>query len=156
MALWSFNGAMLIGLTKRFRFKAAGALIALYALCILAPHAALALGSGAAHCLTEGPVAGHVHAAQATPHAHAGSSEPHHHDDGAALGHDDSGAPHKHSGQDGKGHAGNCCGLFCVSALALEADTAIHAPPAVSPALSGLYDSLAGRGPDRLIRPPIV
>jgi hypothetical protein len=147
---------MLYGLTKRFRFKAALALIALYALCILAPHAALALGSSvAAHCLTEGPVAAHVHAAEATSHTHAAGSDDHHHDDAAALGDDDRGAPQKHSGQD-KGHAGNCCGLFCVSALALEPDTAIHAPPAASSVLSGLYDSLAGRGPDRLIRPPIV
>ncbi len=151
------NGAMLIGLTKRFRFKAALALIALYALCILVPHAALALGSNAAaHCLKEGPVAAHVHAAEATPHSHAGGGEHHHHDAGAALGHADSGVPHKHSGQDGKGHAGNCCGLFCVSALALEAATALHAPPVTPSTPPGLHEFLAGRGPDRLIRPPIA
>jgi hypothetical protein len=148
---------MFLGLTRKFRFRAALAVAALYGLCILAPHAALALGTGVAHCLTDNPIAAHVHAAAAAPHAHAGggAGHHHHHDDGAAPGHADSGMPHEHSGHDGKGN-GNCCGLFCISAIALDADTALIAPPTASPALSPLDNARADRAPDRLIRPPIV
>src|SRR4051812_20887985 len=109
---------MLSGLTKRFRLKAALALTVIYALCILAPHAALALGNGAAHCLTEEMPAAHVHRAQPVSHAHADGTV---HTHGAPAAHrhaDTDGAPvHKHPDPDGKNHSGTCCGVFCISAI---------------------------------------
>jgi len=147
---------MLSGLTKRLRLRAALVLVALYALCILAPHAAMAFGNGAAHCLTEDMSAAHVHRAKAEPvsHTHA-DGVVHTHGDQAPHKHADGSAPHKNSDADGKNHGGTCCGLFCVSAIALDADMALAAPLAHSLNLPGLHESLAGRGPDRLIRPPI-
>jgi hypothetical protein len=149
--------AMLSGLTKRFRLKAALVLVALYALCIFAPHAAMAFGNGAAHCLTDDMSAAHVHPAKAerVSHTHV-DGVAHPHGDQQSHKHVDGSAPHENSDADGKNHSGTCCGLFCVSAIALDADTALAAPLAHSPNLPGLHESLAGRGPDRLIRPPIA
>jgi len=147
---------MLSRLTRTFRFRAALALAALYALCILAPHAALALGNGAGHCLTEIPLAAHVHAAAAAPHTHAGGAHHHHHHHDVGAAHDHAGGvPQDHSGQDRKSSE-NCCGLFCASAIVLETDIVLTAPPAVSPVLASRQEARAGRGPDRLIRPPIA
>ena len=73
---------MLTSLTRRLRFKAALALAALYAFCVIAPHAALALTEAAAHCLTEPHSASHVHQPQSKVHVHA---------DGVAHTHDDAG-----------------------------------------------------------------
>ena len=53
-------------LRRRFRVRAALGIAALYAFCVLAPHAALALGHAGAHCLTEEQsTAAHVHKAKA-------------------------------------------------------------------------------------------
>jgi hypothetical protein len=62
---------MLSVLTKTFRAKAATVLAALYVLCILAPAVAFALSDNPAiaHCLTEGHVGVHDHAAK---HEHGG------------------------------------------------------------------------------------
>lgn len=148
---------MLTRLRKRLRLKAALALAALYAVCILMPNAALAFSAhAAAHCLTEtGPA--HVHAAPAV------TSKTHEHSDGSGHSHatkvshthDDTAAADDEKGDHGKKHEGGCCGLFCISALA-------HEPPAVlTTALTGgrtvpvhTY-ALAGRGPSRINRPPI-
>ncbi|HKS63035.1 MAG TPA: hypothetical protein VJT13_15140 [Xanthobacteraceae bacterium] len=146
---FDFESAMLSGLSKRFRLKAAVALAALYAFCVLAPHAALALSNAAAHCLTEAPGAAHVHhaPAKAAQHVHA---------DGVAHTHDDTSAPNQHPDADGKSHAGNCCGLFCVTALSHEAAPTLLAPPAAPLVRSGAFYHLAGCGPDRINRPPIA
>jgi hypothetical protein len=147
---------MLTGLSKRLRLRAALVLVAAYALCVLAPHAALAFGA-AAHCLTDEPVAAHVHQVQPVSHTHADGAV---HTHGAPAAHkhaDADGAPaHKHSDPDGKNHGGTCCGLFCVSAIALDVDTTLAVPRAHAATLPGLHEILAGRGPDRLIRPPIA
>ena len=142
------------GLTKRFRLRAALGLAALYAFCVLAPHAALALGNNAAHCLTDDHTAAHVHKAPAatTAHTHADGSLHHH---PARAAHDDAGnLPHKNSDADGKSHSGNCCGLFCFSAITLDPGVTLPAPPAFATEAPGPDDALAGRGPDRLKRPP--
>jgi len=148
---------MLSALTKRFRLKAALALTVIYALCILAPYAAIAMGNGAAHCLTADMPAAHVHRAQLVSHTHADGTT-HTHGTPAAHKHADADGipPHKHSDPDGKNHSGTCCGLFCISAIALDADIVFAVPLAHAPTLPGLHESLAGRGPDRLIRPPIA
>jgi hypothetical protein len=144
MTRWIIKRAMLSRLSKRFRLKAALALAALYAFCILAPHVALAVTHVAAHCLTAPHGAAHVHSAKATKHVHA---------DGTAHEHHGAGAPDEHSGADGKLHA-TCCGVFCVSALAQEAP-ALAAPPAVRQAEPGALYLLIGHEPDRINRPPI-
>ena len=130
---------MLSGLNKKFRLKAALALAALYAFCVLLPHAALALTHGGTHCLTEP----HVHQRPAPKiHVHA---------DGVTHTHPDD--TNHHSDTDGK-NSGNCCGLFCITALAHEPVLAIAAPMISASVGPGLDDALAGRGPDLIKRPP--
>jgi hypothetical protein len=138
---------MLAGVSKRFRLKAAAVLAALYALCVLAPPAALALTHVAAHCLTEPHGAAHVHpqSVKAAKHVHADGTEHEHH--GA-------GAPDQHPEHDGISH-GNCCGLFCVSALADAGAAALAAPATAGPVEPGALSQLAGHEPDRINRPPI-
>ena len=137
---------MLSGLSKRFRLKAAVALAALYAFCVLAPHAALALTNAAAHCLTEPRGAAHVHQEKAPAKSHV-------HADGVVHSH--TGTAHDESDSDGKPHSGNCCGIFCVTALAHEPAPALSAPPAALLVGPGEFYRLAGHSPDRINRPPI-
>lgn len=135
---------MFVGPTTRFRLRAALMLAALYAFCVLGPAAALAFTHAAMHCLTEQRPA-HVHGkAAANPHVHADSADHQHHDDGAAQEHSDA----------GKAANGNCCGLFCVTALPHEPGFAPLAPPVTGPAIAALVDTLDGRGPDRIRKPP--
>lgn len=145
---------MLIRLRKSHRVNAAFALVALYALCVLAPDAALAFGHGMAHCLTEATPA-HVHAMRAAvpAHVHAGATV-HHHDDGRAKDDDQGTAPHD-SDRDGKS-AGSCCGLFCASAMALEPIELMPAPITREPVRLAPVDALTGCGPLRINRPPIA
>jgi hypothetical protein len=140
---------------RRHRFAAALALAVFYALCILAPHAAVALG-GDPHCLKDAPVAAHVHAAkaEAQPHAHAGAM--HQHGDGTAHRHSDSGVP-KQSDTNDKNHSATCCGLFCITAIALDVATVLPPPPPpVTLAALGRNEAHAGQGPVRINRPPIA
>ena len=127
--------------------RAAVALAALYGFCVLAPHAAFAFAQVAAHCLTEPGVA-HVHPepVKTAQHVHADGAEHDHHGSGAAP---------EHSGDEGRSHGGNCCGLFCVTALPHEPVPALSVPPAARLVEPGALDHLTGRGPDRINRPPI-
>ena len=121
-------------LTSRRRIRAASLLAVMYALCLLAPAAAMAANPNPAmaHCLTDD-----------------------HH--GMSAGHaDDSGASHhhSHSGDDEKGQAGKCCGLFSVAAIVTSADFQAwqHAP--ASHVAFALTENMTGRGTDRIDRPP--
>jgi hypothetical protein len=129
--------------------KAAIVIAAAYALCVLTPSVALAFIDGpvALHCLTDqhGLTAAHDHSAP--DHVHA---------DGTTHRHAEGGAPHEHSGTDGKSHTGNCCGLFCMSALAQESGLILAAPTFATPTQPSPETGLTGRGPDRIIRPPIA
>jgi hypothetical protein len=143
------SGAMFRRYDRRMRWRAAIGLAALYAFCVLLPSMALAVTQIAAHCLTGSNGASHVHrAAEKAPsgHSHAGDTQ---HD------HGHEGAPHSHEKADDKAASENCCGLFCVSAIATDRTFS----PAVaftaakdSPALA---DALVGHEPDRITRPPI-
>jgi hypothetical protein len=149
---------------SRHRFAAALALAVFYALCILAPHAAVALG-GDAHCFNDAPVAAHVHAAKAKaePHAHAGGM--HQHGDGTVHRHSgssladsslaDNGLPQPSDTGD-KNHGATCCGLFCITAIALDVAVMLPPPPPVTLAALGRDEAHAGRGPVRINRPPIA
>src|SRR5687767_12460017 len=96
---------MLMSLTKSVRYWAAMGVIALYAVCILAPTAALALNG--ASCLTEHELA--------QAHSHAGDAADHHGDGNA---HDHAVATDTPADDDAAN--ANCCGMVFCSALAPE------------------------------------
>jgi hypothetical protein len=153
---------MLVRVTRTVRRRAATIIAALYALCVLMPAAALALGSadGPVHCFTEQqlglhvhqPVAAHGHSAahgrvhqmQAGEHVHAGHA-PHRHDQS-----------HPPGISDRSDHPATCCGLFGVTAMAVDPQLDLGAPSRQSAILPVSFEELTGRGPDRINRPPIV
>lgn len=126
---------MLSWLDGTRRVRAATIVAAVYAVCVLAPVGAFAVGDAAsgANCL------GQDHHSVAAVHTHI------------------DGTSHKHSddGKDGQTKSGTCCGLACFFAIAptLQWETG-H--PVAAPIVSTLSeDGLMGRGQDRLNRPPI-
>jgi len=156
--------------TKSFRIKAAAAVAVLYAFCILLPAFAFAMADGrmAPPCLMDdlAAMSMHDHGAMAAMPA-VESHATHHHqaaDDPPAIA-----MAHHHGGDgpmaaavppDDSGHAknrpGECCGLFPAAALA-SADRAAPVPSRLASRLVPLMtDALVGRGPDRIIRPPIA
>lgn len=136
---------MLSRLAKTVRRKAAVTIAVLYALCILAPSAVLALNSAAAHCLTDSNSLAHVHQDHAKAHVHSDGATDQHH-----THHDDK--PHKHSDAGG----GNCCGLFCSTALPSVANVGFAELPTAAKIDPVRADALTGRAPDRINRPPIA
>jgi hypothetical protein len=136
-------------LTKRFRTRAAILIALAYAFCVLAPSVALAFADSSTsfHCLAELNE-------MSAPSAHAGMT--HAHADGTVHHHDQSGAPHSHSDTDGKARTGDCCGLFCVSALANDPGMAFGVSTPASPVLPAVTNGLADRAPAPLHRPPIT
>jgi hypothetical protein len=136
------------GLTKNLRSRAAIIIALAYAFCVLAPSAALAFTDAptAFHCLSE------LDAVSAPSPEGLG----HTHMDGASHHHDEGSAPDHHSGLGDKGHAGSCCGLFCVSALAHDPGLTFGVSAPASPALPAVANGLAGHAPSPLHRPPIA
>jgi hypothetical protein len=148
--------AMFGYLTKATRWRMAATFALAYTLCVFAPPLALAFAQSAdvLHCLTvrhehRSPVAAaDVVGAPRSYEAHA------HHD---AAGHQDHGS-HDADGPPAGGMdaASDCCGFLCLSAIPAGP------VPCVGPqermltteVLGG--QSIAGRGPDRIDRPPIV
>jgi hypothetical protein len=159
----AFRIAMLSVPSRSFRVRAAIALALLYALCILAPTAAFALSSnpGLAHCLTEDHVAPVVHDHGKAPdhtHDHGGQVQVqvHAHADGTAHQHHDDGVPPKHADGQGKAPVPSCCGLFSVVAIAGGPNVILGSSGHASRLVPALRDTLDGRGPDRINRPPIA
>jgi uncharacterized iron-regulated membrane protein len=154
---------MLSRFDRTNRIRATIALVIAYAFCVLAPHAALAFtgGSLTMHCLTELSDLADVHQAAAAPVAHT-------HADGTTHMH---GAPkntpmhmaqHKHGdgnthdhGKPGKADDGNCCGLFCLSALNHDGVAALPSPPPAARTKAAPEPERASRDPDRIDEPPI-
>lgn len=127
---------MVTGLTKAARNCVAMGFIAFYALCILAPAAALAF-SGVS-CLTKQGVS--------QVHSHAGDMAHDHGDEhshtGPADGHDEGSA------------TSTCCGMVFCSAIAPELTFAI-APSVLSGRTSfAAKQDFTGLPPHKLIRPP--
>jgi hypothetical protein len=118
----------------------------LYAACVIAPHAALAVSKAAAHCLTD-VEASHVHGGSeaATPHAHADDTI-----------HQHANAASKQPLGSGESHESKCCGLFCLTALAPASAPDSATPAFVGLIVVGLDDTLSGRLPERITRPPIA
>jgi hypothetical protein len=139
-------------LTRSFRVKAAIAVAALYAFCILLPATAFAVADGrlAPPCLLDdlALVVAHNHAPAADVPA------VHHHD---GTSHDHAGAADQQSNPDhGKSRPGECCGLFPLVALAGGLRPALAPARLASSVIPALTDALTGREPDRIIRPPIA
>jgi hypothetical protein len=133
-------------MSSSIRRKVAIVFVAMYASCLLAPHAtmAFAYGGNAAHCLTE---------LASTPHRHQAVAG-HVHKDGTAHEH---GMAAKMQGQPKADDVQTtCCGLFAMSALAANVDSVVMAPPPGKALPFVAPDSLAGHPPGCLHRPPIV
>jgi hypothetical protein len=134
---------MLSRLNRCMRVRAAVIVAVLYAVCSMTPALALAFVDGAAaeHCFTQ--------------HQHHGGTTGHVHDDGTVHHHGhDHGTPAQHS--DGNSHPASCCGLFCLSALPATGHFGIGATIRGLVLALPLQESIAGRGPDRIDRPPIA
>ncbi|MPZ55275.1 MAG: hypothetical protein GEU91_02015 [Rhizobiales bacterium] len=131
------------------RIKAALALALLYASCALAPSTALAFMDSvrATHGLTD------THGAAP---AQAEKGQGHTHRDGAAHRHAHDGVPEKSSEGDGSASADTCCGLFCASILAITPEVTLTKPVVFAALFPALDSAFGGRGPDRIIRPPIA
>lgn len=145
---------MLSRLTKRVRVRVAVALAAIYAFCVIAPPVALAFADAAvaAHCLTDDHHGvGHKHAAADTQ-LHGAT---HVHADGTVHTHAGDGTTENSAADEPTSTAGSCCGLFCFAA-ATGVVPEIGRPVRASSVLPALDGHLAGRGPERINRPPIT
>ena len=142
---------MLTWLTGRLRGRAAIALAAAYSFCVMFPPVALAFADGAlaAHCLTyDHRIAAHVQ----DNGDHHGIA--HVHGDGTAHKHaDNAGSPNGSDNQQAK-YLGSCCGLFCLAAVTTEFDAVGRQLAHASAVLPACEETLAGRGPGRIDRPP--
>jgi len=125
---------MLARLTRKWRWRAATLLVALYALCAVAPVAAFAISDGGitAQCLTD--------------NRQAVSESPHRQD----------GATRQHLGPaaDEHGSLTKCCGLFCVTAIAPSFDLVSTPIVQTSDVATLAAKSLFGHGSSRIDRPP--
>jgi hypothetical protein len=141
---------MLRALTRTIRRRVGRVLALAYLACVIMPPVALAFADGAvaAHCLTDDH---HMTAAvPAAVHVHADGSTHHH-----AAPHE-RGSPQRQSDKPGKAHPANCCGLFCVTATTTEIGVQIAPPPRGRMLAPVLQAAIAGHGPDRIDRPPII
>ncbi|MBX9824850.1 MAG: hypothetical protein K2Y27_07620 [Xanthobacteraceae bacterium] len=122
------------------RLWAAAGMAAFYVVCLLAPVAAFAFGSGEAHCLTKD--------------SH-GLGSVHVHDDGAVHRHvPEPPAADVPDGTDESKVLGKCCGLVCVAAMLPAFEDGVT--PTRHPFVIGptMQDALLGSIPARLYRPP--
>ena len=142
---------MLIGLGKSARVLAGRLVAFVYLFCVLAPTAALALGSGPTPCFDEEMPA--VRASMTHQHAGAMSrnSGGMHSVHNAEAG----GVPAKHTHHD-KNVPGPCCALLCVSAMPTELPALISPSLPVSMCVGEVYRRLHSETPRRLYRPPIA
>jgi hypothetical protein len=122
---------MLTALTTGLRFRFAITLAAFAAFCFLVPPAMAAFGHGenTVDCLAHADTVGH-------------------------------GATHDHGGKpDGDGQAGhqaNCCGLFCMSALAADTEPTVGCIDAGTASFAAIEARLSSRVPEQPDRPPIT
>lgn len=131
---------MLSGISKAARNWMAMSFIALYALCIAAPTAAVAFN--AAPCLPE-------QSAMTQIHVHASDSG---HKHATADQHEHSNAGH-HEGGDDHGTT-KCCGAAFFSAIAPNFELSLAPTILRAASLEGRSQAFTGLTPDKLIRPP--
>jgi hypothetical protein len=138
----------------------------LYLACVVMPSVALALAGGAlsAYCFDE--IAEQVAALQVQSHEHVhihADGTVHHHVDKASSAvaqgegeKDHGGAGSSQGHPQGHSHDGNCCGLFGFTAVLPAMSAPIAEPAAYDIEQPILTNFLAGRGPERINRPPIL
>lgn len=143
---------MLILLTSKWRRRTAAFMAALFALCLLSPVAAFAFNDTSAHCLTVAEVSQVKSGGHGPLQVEAG------HTDRAAMSHEsmDHGMPAALGGDD-SAVPGQCCGLFCIGALAppvfsVAAVQLIETSEVALPAAESRW----GRSAGRIDRPPRV
>jgi hypothetical protein len=127
---------MLVLLAGAWRKQAATLLIAFYALCLIVPGAAFALGDGSmplAHCFSD---------------HHHGSVESHHHE---GMNHN---KPKMGGDERQQSSPNNCCGLFSVSAIAPVFDVVTLPADQLLDVVIPTADNLFGRNSGRIDRPP--
>ena len=136
-------------LTQNLRKRATILIAVAYAFCVMAPVAALAFAESptVGHCLPD---------TTATANATEHSGPAYANTDGAVSQNEQSGASDHHSNKDGKADTGNCCGLFCVPALAHDPGLTFGLFAPQSAAASAVVAGLIGRAPCPLHRPPIA
>lgn len=141
---------MLSGLPKAMRARTATIFVALYALCILLPTAALA--SNGAPCLTDNHGLAAVHAQSDTGHKHADHFQHAHHQQMGDADHGSVAA--NDAGDETQPAAPKCCGIAFFAAVTPELGfTPVSLVPAGRTALAA-NQALASLPPDQLIRPP--
>ena len=130
--------------------------VAAYAFCVLAPNVALALtnAKGAMHCLTEPSNLSHVHAAE-TPKAHTHTDGTSHVHSAAIADPSSHGDENSNHGDPGNVKEANCCGLFCVTAMAHEGVAVLSAPPPSGFGPLMPEPKRAALAPLRIDQPPI-
>jgi hypothetical protein len=149
-------------LTRSARIRFGWLIAAVYLACVLAPGAALALGSGPAPCLEAFQLTDPLQPVAAEPgqddadammamHDHAGMHM--HHQGGAENLSENPPAKHHH---DGKTSPGPCCAMLCVSALLADLPTFLKPQQPVSIALSETDRIMTGKAPPLPYRPPIA
>jgi hypothetical protein len=153
---------MSFGLTRKMRVLAGRLLVLAYLFCVLSPGVAMAFGRGAAPCLDEttivvavshhemakDAVMSQMHAAHAHPHDHG-----HAMDGGMQAQRAPAPAPSHHD--HGK-MPGPCCAMMCAVGLTAALPAMAIPSPLAAASLTMRDESLPGRTPPRLDRPPIV
>jgi len=160
---------MSLWLTRPMRVLAGRLLVLAYLFCVVSPGAAIALGHGPEPCLDEFPAASAVFHEMARqnadrhatadhammPQMHAAHA--HHHDHGASL---DDGMQAQHapapSHHDHGKMSGPCCAMMCAVGLTAQLPAMTLPSPLAAARLTTHEQSLPGRTPPRLDRPPIV
>ena len=155
---------MFVRLTRLARVRAGWIAAAVYVLCVLAPGAALALGTASAPCFDH-----ELHAVPAgMTHVHTDGSVHDHsgmHADQAANAGD---ANHRHDGKTwhgktshgktshGKTSPGPCCAMLCLSAMPVNLPAITKPSQPISVVASETYRRLTRKAPPLLYRPPIA
>ena len=140
------TGRMFVRLTRPIRAKAGWLVALLYLLCVLAPGAALALGSAAPWLPDEIKPA-------SVAHMHQDSVDGALHEHGRHHQADTGHAKHTH---DGKTSPGPCCAMLCLSAIPANLPAIAKPAQPVSVCVSETYRRLADKAPPLLYRPPIA
>ena len=137
---------MLRRLTSINRKRMAVLFVMLYVFCVVGPHAAVAFATigSAVHCFSENEAAPHQHTK--TAHVHA------------------EGIVHEHGPTDATGtkkaddptSSGTCCGLFSVTAVAVNTEVVLDLDRAGEDLVARPPQAMGDHPPGRLIRPPIA
>ena len=135
---------MLTTLGTGLRFRLAFALALFAVVCFVAPPAVIAMGHGknTLHCLANANTVNHgMNNGEGDHHGHQPAVP-----EGKSASHADPFVP--------DAHKMTCCGLFCLSAVEVDAEQTVN-PDCGHTYFTSLADSLLNRSPERLDRPPI-